>query len=172
VILIGIDPGVHTGFASWDATEGKFRDVLSLSIHRAMERVKDQAVFTAQSMLVIFEDARMRTWFGSADERQRKYGAAIREGVGSVKRDCSIWEEFLQDFDIPYQANKPITHGTKWTPEYFKRTTGWQGRTSEHARDAGVLVFGINEPMAQGMRRSWEQARTNAKAPAHTSAHR
>lgn len=161
MILIGIDPGVHTGFASWDTGTRAFREVASLSIHRAMERVKDQAIFTAQTMFVVFEDARMRTWFGNADERQRKYGAAIREGVGSVKRDCSIWEDFLSDAEIPYQANKPVQHGTKWTPEYFKRTTGWQGRTSEHARDAGVLVFGINEPMALGMWRSWEQARAN-----------
>ncbi len=168
MILIGIDPGVHTGFASWDTQAREFREVASLSIHRAMERVKDQAVFTAQSMLVIFEDARMRTWFGSADERQRKYGAAIREGVGSVKRDCLIWEDFLEDHGIPYQGNRPITHGTKWTPEYFKRHTGWQGRTSEHARDAGVLVFGINEPMAQGMLRSWEQARANKTASTST----
>lgn len=167
MILVGIDPGVTTGFASWDTGARQFREVASLSIHRALERVMDMRNGCAP-MLVVFEDARLRTWFGNADERQRKYGAAIREGVGSVKRDCGIWEDFLYDFGIPYQANKPVQHGTKWTPDYFKRTTGWQPRTSEHARDAGVLVFGINEPMAQGMWRSWEQARANKTTATQT----
>jgi len=159
--LIGIDPGTTTGFAVCDSKTQQIIIVQSLSIHRALYEVKSIAGRTSETTFVVFEDARMRKWFGNA-------GREKLQGVGSVKRDCSIWEDFLEDEGIPYRANRPIEHGTKWTSEYFKRATGWQARTSEHGRDAAVLVWGINEPMAQGWLRTWQQARTRAKASAHT----
>lgn len=168
MILIGIDPGKTTGYAAADTyaagdKEGNFVSKLvrveSLSIHRAMEEVEGTA--SALPVFVIFEDARMRKWFGNA-------GPEKLQGVGSVKRDCAIWEDFLNDKQIPFRANRPIEHGTKWTPDYFKRVTGWTARTSEHGRDAAVLIWGINQPMAVGMLRIWQQSRSLAKASAHT----
>ena len=31
---------------------------------------------------------------------------------------------------------------TKWSAEVFADMTGWKGRTSNHARDAALLVYG------------------------------
>ena len=90
---------------------------------------------------VRFEDARLRTWFGGADKRQARSGAGIREGVGSVKRDCGIWHEFLADLGVPFMPVKPEAHSTKWTAEHFARVTGWTKRTNNHGRDAAVLVY-------------------------------
>lgn len=64
------------------------------------------------------------------------------QGAGSVKRDASIWEEFCTDYEIPFRALPPIKGGTKLQPDYFKALTGWKGKTSEHARDAAMIVFG------------------------------
>ena len=86
---------------------------------------------------MIFEDARHRTWFG-----KDKNISAKLQGAGSIKRDCSIWEDFLQDYEIPFRAVPPQKGCTKWTEEYFKMVTGWKGKTSSHSRDAAVLVFG------------------------------
>lgn len=140
-IHIGIDPGAQTGYAAWDANAKKLAAVHTLKIHEAMAYVLQ---IKAAGLLhsVTFEDARQRTWYGSADARQARSGPGIREGVGSVKRDCSIWEEFLSAHGIAFKAIKPAAGSTKWAAEPFAKRTGWTGRTSEHARDAALLVFG------------------------------
>lgn len=149
MIVIGIDPGTTTGLAVWHCEERKFLTVESLTIIAALERVLEWAK-VAEVGLVIFEDARKRTGaFGRADAKMAKYGAGIREGIGSVKRDCSIWEEFLHLKGIPFCAKKPASGTTKWDQATFKRMTGWVGLTNEHSRDAGVLVLGYNSKMLQ-----------------------
>ena len=70
-------------------------------------------------------------------------GPEVLQGVGSVKRDCSIWEEFLKHHGLEYRALRPQRGGTKWDAADFKRITGWAKRTSGHGRDAAVLVFGV-----------------------------
>jgi hypothetical protein len=138
-MIIGIDPGVITGFAVWDDATRAFKEVASLKIHEAMQKIIE-----LKPDIVVFEDARQRNWFGGRDVKQHKYGAGVREGSGSVKRDCAIWEDFLKDLGVKYIAMAPAAKGTKWKADKFKATTGWSGRTSQHARDAAVLVFGMS----------------------------
>ncbi len=140
-LRIGIDPGVNTGFGTWDRKEKRLIAVCSLPIHKAMHEVK----CIAESGLlfdVVVEDARQRTWFSGADARAERSGAGIREGVGSVKRDASIWEDYLIDLGVKFTMRAPAKGGTKWSADYFRRVTGWEGRTNHNARDAAVLVFG------------------------------
>jgi hypothetical protein len=136
MIYIGIDPGTHTGVAVWDSKEGKFLTLETMPIHRALTRVLAIAERHRDDVQVIFEDARLRKWFGDGDTDAKKQGA------GSVKRDCSIWEDFLTDMEIPFLTTKPGNVATKVTPSWFRKLTGWEGRCSEHARDAAMLVFG------------------------------
>ena len=91
-------------------------------------------------LLVVFEDARQRTWF--APERNRSEYRGKLMGAGAAKRDSKIWEEFLEGQHIPFRAQGPRPGGTKWNKEYWYQVTGWKGRTSEHARDAALLVMG------------------------------
>lgn len=143
MICIGIDPGTHTGVAVWDSREGKFLSLETLPIHRALEKVKEMShPFWHMDRLyhddiqVVFEDARQRTWFGHGDT------SAKLQGAGSVKRDCSIWEDFCKDYGIPFQAKPPVKGATKVSAEYFKMISHYTGRTSEHSRDAAMLVIG------------------------------
>ena len=135
MIYIGIDPGTHTGVAVWDSKEGKFLSLETMPIHRAMDLVR-MARDDNEAIQVIFEDARLRTWFGKGNV------SAKAQGAGSVKRDCSIWEDFLTDSEIPFLTTRPGNVATKVTPSWFRKLTGWEGRCSEHARDAAMLVFG------------------------------
>lgn len=138
MIYIGIDPGTHTGVAVWDTREGKFLSLETLLIHRAMTFILTwslKAEDTGQEIQVVFEDARQRKWYGNESN-------AKRQGAGSVKRDCSIWEDFCRDYQIPFVAVPPIKGGTKVSESYFKTISGWKGRTSNHARDAAMLVIG------------------------------
>lgn len=133
MLYIGIDCGKHTGLAVWDSTERSFISVDTTSIHRAMDTVRRYAL--EQDIKVVFEDARQRKWYtGNV--------SAKAQGAGSVKRDCTIWEDFLTDFGIPFEAAAPKAGMTKWTPLTFRRLTRWCGKTSEHSRDAAVLVWG------------------------------
>lgn len=134
MICIGIDPGTHTGVAVWDTREGKFLSLETLPIHRALRKVMEWNY--THDVQVVFEDARQRTWYGKGDTN------AKAQGAGSVKRDCSIWEDFCKDYDIPFWAKPPVKGATKVSAEYFKMVSHWQGRTSEHSRDAAMLVIG------------------------------
>lgn len=132
---IGIDTGTHTGLAVWDDKKRELVSLETLPIHKALSRVL--AISGSEDVFVIFEDARQRTWFG----KDRNTNAKL-QGAGSIKRDCSIWEDFLKDYEIPFRAVPPIKGGTKLSEEYFKLITHYQGRTSNHSRDAAMLVFG------------------------------
>ena len=143
MICIGIDPGTHTGVAVWDTREGKFLSLVTLPIHRALEMVKEMShpfwhmdKLYHEDIQVVFEDARQRTWYGHGDTN------AKLQGAGSVKRDCSIWEDFCKDYGIPFWAKPPVKGATKVSAEYFKMISHYTGRTSEHSRDAAMLVIG------------------------------
>ena len=137
MIFIGIDPGTHTGIAVWDSEEKKFLYMETLPIHRALNVVDLWNRKHSGRVMVIFEDARKRKTF-----RQEYGNIAKLQGAGSIKRDCSIWEDFLTDLDIPFQSPPPSIGNTKPRPEYFAKLTGWKERTSNHARDAAMIVFG------------------------------
>lgn len=143
-ILIGIDTGVHTGFAvAFDHGEGGvLQKVESLSITQAMQSVLElEDEHDLKDIMLYIEDARKRTWFGGADARQARSGAGIREGVGSVKRDAQIWEDWCTEQGLNFKMIHPAANATKMKAVEFTRKTGWTGRTNEHARDAAMLVF-------------------------------
>ncbi|MBR6775189.1 MAG: hypothetical protein IKM23_05680 [Bacteroidales bacterium] len=132
--FIGIDAGTNTGVAVWDKSEKRFVEIQTTSILKAMEIVKKYEKIDI--VQVRLEDARKRKWFGDS-------GPERLQGAGSVKRDCVIWEEFLNDRKIPYMLIAPKNNNTKLSSESFKKITGYSGRTNEHTRDAAMLVFGI-----------------------------
>lgn len=133
--IVGIDPGVNTGFAIWHCDRKELIEVATMGITVAMKHV--QVMERSGSLKrVVFEDARLRKWFGTK-------GAEAAQGAGSIKRDCSIWEEFLSGLTgIPFQMVSPKGKGKKIDAATFVRLTKWDGRTSEHARDAAMLVLG------------------------------
>jgi hypothetical protein len=129
---IGIDTGVNTGFAVYDATTKTLIEVKTCMIHEALERVLE---WSHLSVMVRVEDARLRKWYGTS-------GREALQGAGSIKRDATIWSDFLTQKNIPHQMVAPMHNTTKLSSTYFKRLTKWEARTSEHARDAAMLVFG------------------------------
>lgn len=137
--LIGIDTGVHTGFAVYDTDLKALIYVKEYPIHRAMDLVK-RLFDDGSDIKVRFEDARKRTWFGYHTAKEDR---ARLQGAGSVKRDCQIWEDYLTDLRIPFEMVAPKNNATKLTAEQFRRITGYEGKTNEHGRDAAMLVYGF-----------------------------
>lgn len=137
--LVGIDPGKHTGLAIWNTETQSFADLGTVPIHDALK-----AVFYLHRdygpVRVYFEDARQRKWLPK-DATSSEYRGHLM-GAGSVKRDSVIWQDALTDWGIPFEMVPPRAGATKWDAQTFARITGYKGRTSNHARDAALLVYG------------------------------
>lgn len=133
---IGIDTGVHTGFAVWHSDTKYLAEVSTVTITQAMERVKMLADILGKDNIRLFiEDARQRKWFGNS-------GREKLQGAGSVKRDSRIWEDWCMEQGLQYRLIAPGCNRTKLTEAQFKFVTQWHGRSSVHGRDAAMLVFG------------------------------
>ena len=135
-LIIGIDPGVRTGFAVWHKERQSFDTVCTMSIVQAMNTIVEAMLRRGYKIQIRFEDARLRKWFGTADREKL-------QGVGSIKRDSSIWAEFCDYHEIDCVAIPPAAQKglTKMSAEQFQKMTGWTERTSEHARDAAMIVY-------------------------------
>lgn len=143
MIYIGIDTGANTGVAVWDNRTRTLELVDCMKIHQAMKVVEQWNVIATErktKLIVRVEDARQRTWYEpmARDVERKKL-----QGVGSVKRDATIWEDFLTDMGVEFEMVAPKQNVTKLQHERFKRITGWQKRTNEHSRDATMLVYGF-----------------------------
>lgn len=133
IFIIGIDPGTTTGVACYNAEDKKFVDVFSCGILEAIEYVRKAP---RDHIFVRIEDARKRKWFGDRSNSKQ-------QGAGSIKRDCTIWEEMLEaEKGIPYEFTSPGKSKTKMKSDEFKKYTGWTKTVNEHARDAAMLVIG------------------------------
>lgn len=129
--LYGIDTGKKTGIALWDSKARNLTLVKTTTILQAMDIIKADP----EPKQIYFEDARKRKWFGNS-------GREKLQGAGSVKRDASIWQEFCEMHGIEYTPVAPMANNTKLNGEDFQNITKFTGRTSEHGRDAAMLVFG------------------------------
>lgn len=142
--VIGIDPGTTTGLAIYNRptkaihllTSGTLLEMqYILMAHPWTERTKAGLVFMR------IEDSRLRTWIPFEETETAERGR--REGAGYVKAHCAIWEDFCKIWGIPYELVAPKRNKTKVDAAWFKRVTGWKGRTNGHERDSCMLVYGL-----------------------------
>lgn len=146
MILIGIDAGVKTGYAH--SIDGVFQEVSTQTILSAQEKVlevRDEAAQSDVKLVVCIEDVRKRTWVDHSIGKERL------KGVGSVTRDCSIWQEFCERNGLPHILVPPAHIDTKRSAKDFALITGWTARTSGHARDAGMLIYKYHRLIKKGM---------------------
>ncbi len=137
-IYIGIDPGVQTGIAVWDGQRKKFIHISTLKIHGAMKYVENWATILLPPKFITAYIENPNTYIGW---ESREKANMKRAGAGSIKRDYSIWRDFLADLGVdvvPVRLQKTLK---KLDAEQFKRITGITQRTSYHSRDAAMLVF-------------------------------
>lgn len=69
IVVIGIDPGTNTGFSV--VLRGELNNVETTTIFMALTAVSGlRQKYPLNSILVRFEDARLRTWFGFKKKRK------------------------------------------------------------------------------------------------------
>lgn len=131
MIHIGIDIGTNTGFAISESK--KLTHVASYGILDAMDKVLEQK----HDVVLHIEDPTQNAYVARTTRKE----VGRLQGAGSVKRDFKIWMEFVEKYGI-----KHVLHSHRKTKklnaEQFNKLTGWSGRTNQHARDAGYLVWG------------------------------
>ena len=134
MVICGIDPGTHTGFAVKEF--GVLIRVETMTIIEAILSVHALEAFCLAhscNLLVRIEDARLRTYFGNTGKEKWK-------GAGSIMRDCSIWEDEMNRRSIQYQMVHPKTV-KETTAKQFEQLCGWTKRTSIHAREAAWMII-------------------------------
>lgn len=143
MIFIGIDPGKKTGYAAYNSRAKELTTVVSCPIFIAMEKVRVWERIAKGKFFVIVEDARKRP-------PDKEWGLERLQGAGSIKRDSAIWEEFLTYYDIPHQMKAPRNTNIKAKP--FQMLTGYTERIDQHARDAAMIVYGMQEKSWKALR--------------------
>lgn len=134
-LLIGIDPGRNTGFATFNPEERKL-DLYTLKLHDAFFQI--DKLHDCFDLEVAIENPNLWTHF-----KDNKAAKAKLQGAGSVKRDYSAWADFLDDYKIPYRAVRPdkTRNGYAVDAALFAKITGYTKKSSEHARVAALLVW-------------------------------
>ena len=136
---IGIDPGVKTGFAVYNPIEKKI-ELETIQLHQGFFKVlRLRQEFEIE---IVIEDPNKWTFFKKEDTS----AGARRQGAGSVKRDFKAWKDFFEDFNIPFYPVRPERLRNQHAKDevLFRRITGYTGKSSEHARVAGMLVWQRN----------------------------
>lgn len=142
--IIGIDPGTKTGLCIYYRPEKRICVLTSGTLLQCLFLLKGGAWWDRinnDQVFIRMEDARLRTWVPRQKTESRERGR--REGAGYVKAHCAIWEDWFKIVGIPYELVAPMNNKTKVDAEYFKKLTGYDKRTNEHERDAGMLVVGM-----------------------------
>ena len=143
--FIGLDPGTETGLAVWDAQGQVFaRSLLTTTFWDAYDLV---CTYDPSTVLVILEDPSKNppTFSHSIPQSENAYRKRERlsRNVGSNMREALLLAEGLERQG--YRVRRVRPRSSKLSAEAFRRLTRYQGRTSEHARDAAMLVFGLKK---------------------------
>lgn len=131
--LIGIDPGVKTGYAIKDLVSNKIIESGEKTIIEAFEMVKN---YSTEQLVVICEDS--NKWNGRGLSSIEKM--ARSQGAGSSKRESNIWREFLKHHGYLYKMVPP-SHKNKGG--YFQKSNKITHK--EMVRYAGVNIKRSNQ---------------------------
>lgn len=126
---IGIDPGNNTGFAVWNEQESRFQVIETVDFWSAYGKVGTYPI--DETMVVVEVPRGKNNWTGDTQQ-------ITTLNVGGVIREANLLAEGLRRKG--YSVKEVHPRG-KVDADGFKRLTGYQGRTNEHNRDAGMLAM-------------------------------
>lgn len=147
-VYIGIDP--DKGWAEWDADAQKFLAVDTVNFWEIESRLKKIAAMhhageVAVRIYIETPQHNPPVFPKSNRPNERRKFLKIAQNVGENKGKAKLLVRlckalFGNENVIQMTPNKKSL--TKLDKDPFKFQTGWKPRTSEHGRDAAMLVFG------------------------------
>lgn len=144
-LIVGLDPGAETGFATYDPTARRLESVTSLSFWAVHGLFETSFAPTDSSppgpvVLVVIEDARKLPIFGKHDGVRGRRRDRLARNVGRIDRDVDLWLRYLSARGYRVLLVEPQRE--KWSGERLRQVTRYEGRTNQHGRDAARLVWG------------------------------
>ena len=143
-LLVGIDPGEHTGVAQFDHLDAQPELQLQTLDFWATVRLLEQLALTEKHRAHIYiEDPNQhRSLYANKDSKTGEVRTKVAQNVGANKREAALLIKKCQALGLQLTTITPGDVLTKQSAEEFARLTGYTKRCSEHARDAGLLIFG------------------------------
>lgn len=143
--IIGVDPGVHTGIAVYDRESNRLDLLRTCTAERATETVSNlvdvYTGFGGQPVLVKVENPSFNLPVFNQGERLNDRALLKKaQNVGMNKRDATILINQLAAAGVDVEGIRPSRK--KWSTDFFRSVTGWQGRTNQHERDAARVCWG------------------------------
>ena len=135
--IIGIDPGKKTGLAIWDTYREKYDAVKTLDFWGVHDLLK--LAYPPALCVLVIEDPKQNKATFFHRETGAKKREKISRNVGANMEHATLLIERFESLGYDVRAIKPTKR--KWSADTFKRETGYDKRTSEHARDAARLAW-------------------------------
>jgi hypothetical protein len=146
-VVVGIDPGISTGFAVWDSEKREFTVLKTLDFWKVIDRLKLLHFNHGKELLVVIEDPNgNKPVFMKKGVKSNAMAIRVGQNVGSNKREASLLIEYCRNKGInvkPVIPGKKATGKGKITKEYFNKISGYTGSTSQHGRDAAMMILGM-----------------------------
>ena len=133
VHILCIDPGASTGLAGF--RDGGIEFLRTIEPH-SIEHILRHYM----PARVVFEDSRLEskvwTTVGS-----RAAALKIARNVGQIDAWCGFITAVCADLGIAAHGISPTAKGAKLNAQQFAAATGWDGRSNQHERDAGMVAW-------------------------------
>ncbi len=137
--VIGIDPGVNTGFAVYRRIN---REIISMRTLSFWSLYNEMLLLAPGDYLVAIEVPKHSRLHEYQDG---KTGARLREkiagNVGGIAREAELLADGIELLGFEVRRITP-TRG-KWSAKDLLQRTGIATRTNEHVRDAIALCYGV-----------------------------
>ena len=132
-LILGIDPGAHTGVATY--VNGVLTDLETVGPHNIERLIRGRT-----PARVVFEDSRLQshTWTSSASKAA---AAKMARNVGQVDAWCNLITSICAELGIAAHGISPAGKGGKLNALQFASVTGWLQRSNEHERDAAMVAW-------------------------------
>lgn len=132
-IVLGIDPGMNTGFAIYE--NGKLVNLQTGSPWDMAAMIRH--LTPAQ---VVFEDSRLQSnvWNATGTRAQ---ACKISRNVGQIDAWCSYILAVCEQARVPVLSISPKGKGKKIDAAEFGALTGWIGQSNQHCRDAAMVAW-------------------------------
>jgi len=133
MLIVGIDPGISTGMATYSGGKlVRLETIAPVDIYSSLEM--------ARPALVVFEDSRLmsHTW---TTIKSRPASLKMARNIGEIDAWCRLIDAVCEQIGIPAHGVSPKEKGAKLGAADFERITGWKGRTNQHERDAVAVSW-------------------------------
>ncbi|MDY6910764.1 MAG: hypothetical protein SVM79_00155 [Chloroflexota bacterium] len=143
MVILGIDPARGWALVQHDGEHSANRTVLGAGtepgLETLIERIRTLAEITEINCVVIERPANRHVYHRPGQSVAAMKKIAVNVGENRAKADSIFY--FCDGLGLNPQFVTPIKHGTKLSSQQIEAMTGYQKRTSEHARDAIILAW-------------------------------